>query len=171
MRIFLIGFMGCGKSSLGKRLANKLNLEFVDLDNEIERIHGKSISSIFQIEGEVKFRFYENEQLDRVCELKNIVVSTGGGTPCFSDNMKIINETGVSIYIKMSSESLLYRLVNSKKDRPLVKNMTYFELQKFISRKLNEREVFYNQANLVVKGENLKLNYLIELINNFPENK
>jgi shikimate kinase len=167
MKIFLIGFMGCGKSSLGKRLANKLKLEFIDLDSEIEKLKLKSVSSIFFEEGEDKFRVYETEQLTKIYTLNNVVISTGGGTPCFNENMDLINKSGISIYIKMSSESLLHRLVNSKKERPLVKRMTYFELKKFISKKLTEREVYYNQANIIVKGEDLKLDYLVEQIWDF----
>ncbi|NVO03809.1 MAG: shikimate kinase, partial [Bacteroidetes bacterium] len=135
MRIFLIGFMGCGKSSFGKRLANKLGLSFVDLDIEIETSKGRSVSEIFALEGEKVFRCYETETLIQNTEKDNLIISTGGGTPCFNENMDLINSKGISIYLKMSSESLLHRLVNSKKERPLIKSMTYFELKKFISDK------------------------------------
>jgi shikimate kinase len=161
--------MGCGKSSLGKRLASKLDLKFVDLDREIEKKYEKSILSIFENEGETEFRKYEAELLREVSRLENVVISTGGGTPCFEMNMELINNCGISIYLKLSSQSLLHRLVNSKKERPLVKDMTFFELKKFISNKLLEREVFYNRSKIIVKGEDIKLDTLLELLNNFHE--
>ena len=106
MRIFLIGFMGCGKTTLGKKLAKHLNFNFIDLDRFIENKTVKSINVIFDEKGEQYFRDLEKESLNEIYKMDNLVIATGGGTPCFSDNMQTMLEKGICIYLKMEAEDL-----------------------------------------------------------------
>ena len=106
MRVFLIGFMGCGKSTIGKALAKQMGFDFIDLDKYIEKKEVKSIQQIFKKKGELSFRKMEGIALLEVCKKNNIVIATGGGTPCFLKNMQTILEKGRSIYIKMGAEEL-----------------------------------------------------------------
>ena len=117
-RIFLIGFMGSGKSSTGKKLANLLHFDFFDTDTEIERITGKTISQIFATDGEDFFREKEREIIAELSQKDNVVVSTGGGTPCFFDNMQLMNQTGLTIYLHANPKMLKQRLITNKKQRP-----------------------------------------------------
>ncbi|NTW33750.1 MAG: shikimate kinase [Bacteroidetes bacterium] len=144
MRIFLIGFMGSGKSSLGKDLSNKLGFAFIDLDDAIEKKSGKTISNIFNEEGEKYFRNIEHECLKDVILTDNVVVATGGGTPCFCNNMELINLYGISLYIKLNTGILTSRLYLNKSNRPLINSFSKKEdLQKYIEKNLNEREKFF----------------------------
>ena len=171
MNIFMIGFMGCGKSTVGKKLAKELRLQFIDLDKYIINKHQKAISDIFDTEGESGFRMKESEALREVCTKTDLVVSTGGGTPCYEDNMKFINENGISIYIEMNPAALLNRLKNSKAERPLINNMNDEELSGFIAEKLEERLEYYNSANIKVDGINLNANILFKEIDKFLSKK
>ena len=164
MLIYLIGFMGSGKSSVGKQLAKKLDHDFIDFDELIEEQSGKKISEIFKGDGEQTFRNTETEILKSISEFKDTVISTGGGTPCFYDNMKLMNETGITVYIRMSEGSLFHRLAQSKTNRPLIDGLTDLKLMDFIRDILPEREHFYMQAHHVIKGENLKAEKIIELL-------
>ena len=157
--------MGCGKSTVGKKLARKLNFKFIDIDTEIEKNQGKSIAEIFKIEGETEFRNLERNFLIDTFTLDNVVVSCGGGLPCFFDNMDLINTHGISVYLKMSPKSLHNRLIPAKTTRPLLQNKTDEEILPFIEETLALREQFYNKAQFVVKGENLDVFALIELLN------
>jgi shikimate kinase len=156
MKIFLIGFMGCGKSVFGKRLAAQLGLHFEDLDNLIESKYKMSIPGIFSQFDEPIFRELETRTLMSVIENDNFVLACGGGTPCFNHNMDIINDNGISIYIKLSDKSLAERLIKSKAKRPLLANTIPEELLNKINKMLSEREAFYNKAKIVVDGLNLK---------------
>jgi shikimate kinase len=122
MRIYLIGYMGSGKSTVGKGLAKKLNLQFIDLDNYIEERNFKTIPEIFASVGEVGFRKIEQHALKEIAEFENVVVATGGGAPCFFDNMELIKRTGVSVYLNGTPRILAERLLNSKTERPLMKS-------------------------------------------------
>lgn len=164
MKIFLIGFMGSGKTSLGKRLANRLNLEFIDLDQFIEEKYNMSVSSIFEQFGELVFRELETLALKAVIGKDNFVLSCGGGTPCFNSNIQMINEAGISIYIKMNETALVSRLQNSPKKRPLLDNLSNGELLIKISELLGKREYFYNQAKYTIDGINVKIDDIIEKI-------
>jgi len=159
MQIFLIGFMGCGKSAIGKQLADKLGFDFIDLDLLLENKKQLSISEIFQIEGEDKFRELEHNCLKGVSTTlymnnKNTVISTGGGTPCFYDNMELMNKNGIAIYLQMSAEDLANRLRNEKNTRPLIKNLTSEKLKDYIQENLKAREAYYLQALYTVNAEN-----------------
>ena len=155
MRIFLIGFMGCGKTTLGKKLAKHLNYTFIDLDSYIEKTTNKTITEIFENKGEKKFRIVEKESLMEVCKKDNLVIATGGGTPCFFDNMQKILDNGKAIYLKMEIEDLLERLETEKSQRPLIENKSAKELENFIRNKLSEREYFYKKSNYILQGKSI----------------
>ena len=123
MTIFLVGYMGCGKSTLGKKLAINLNYDFIDLDNYIEEQEGRTIKEIFADDGEDYFRKLERVYLHRVIDTENVVISSGGGTPCFFDNMDQMNEYGLTVYINMHPKALIPRLKLSELYRPLIDGM------------------------------------------------
>ncbi len=164
MKIVLVGFMGSGKTTLGKRLASRLEHPFVDLDAEIEDTTGKSIPDIFAEDGEPQFREIERTTLMNVLKRKEFVLATGGGAPCFGDNMKLINEFSDSIYLKISPEVLSSRLNSSKTDRPLIKGKSPEELIDFIKSKLKERENYYEQSKHIISGFNLNADDLLMLL-------
>ena len=164
MRIFLIGFMGCGKSTIGKKLAKTLSCKFIDLDKYIEGKTGKSIQQIFKEKGEKYFRVLETESLMEICKSDNLVIATGGGTPCFFDNMQRILDKGICIYLKMEANNLAKRLSKEKSKRPLIENLTEKYLVHFIRKKLVEREVFYNKANHIIQAKNISEKDIIKLI-------
>lgn len=164
MLIYLIGYMGCGKTTLGKRLAKRLGFDFVDLDEKIETQTGKTIRELFEIDGEEAFRLMEKEVLQQTFQLNDVVISTGGGVPVFFDNMEQINTHGTSIYIKLSPKSLVNRLQNGKNQRPLIKDKTDEELLLFIEKALEQREPFYEKANLIVDGLSLNSELIMEAL-------
>lgn len=147
--IILIGFMGCGKSTLGKKIAKQLNYEFVDMDELIEKSEKKTISKIFEENGEEYFRLQEHQLLQKYVDSTKKLISTGGGAPCFYNNMELINKLGVSIYIKLSPKALVSRLANEKGKRPLINDLSNEELLHFITDSLSKREIFYNQAKII----------------------
>lgn len=166
MKIFLIGFMGCGKSTLGKKLAQKLGYEFIDLDHQIEKSEGTTISEYFSTHGEAAFRKLENETLKGFDYPANAVVATGGGAPCFFDNMDWINENGLSVYIEMTAAGLAKRLEGGKDKRPVLKDLDETQMIEFIENKLKERNVFYKRAQLTVNGINLTADAMRAMILN-----
>jgi len=129
MKIYLVGFMASGKSVIGRKLAHELGFSFIDLDEEFERKYRITISSFFQKYGEPEFRILEHKILLETKNIDNHVISTGGGTPCFHDNMTFIKENGVSIYLKVSTPTLIHRLVNSRKSRPVLKMSSPDEIE------------------------------------------
>lgn len=153
-RIFLIGYMGAGKTTAGKELANILNLDFIDLDLYIESRYHKSINQIFTEHGESKFREIESKLLKEVSDFENTVISTGGGTPCFFDNMQHMNNCGTTLYLKSSTKTLADRLFLNKDKRPLLKDKTEEELFIFVDENLAKREPFYSQAKLIHNTDN-----------------
>ena len=161
MKIFLIGFMGCGKSSLGRKLATFLNYEFVDLDRLIEKEVNMSIAQYFSDVGEDKFREVEKNILQQTNFRENIVIATGGGAPCYFDNVDWMNGQGKTVYLSMEPKALANRLINSKSERPLIKGLNYDELVNFISLKLGTRETFYSRAQYVVNGLDLSAEKLV----------
>jgi len=163
--IYLIGFMGSGKSTAGKKLANHLGYSFTDLDAMIENKYRITIPTIFSRFDEAAFRKIEHETLKQSFSFDKHVISTGGGTPCFYNNMELINKNGISVYIKMHSKSLLDRLTKSKKKRPLIEQSPPDRMLHFIEEQLWKRDFFYNQANYTVKGENLEISELARLLN------
>jgi shikimate kinase len=164
-KIFLIGFMGSGKTTLGKKLAKKLNKPFFDLDVEIEKMESLSINQIFEKYGETHFRELEAKILQAlVLENTHFVLSLGGGTPCNQMNMDLVNEAGTSIYLKYNAGILASRLTGAKTERPLIKDLDEKSLKDFITNKLNNREHFYSQAQLVVERNNVRVEDLLEMI-------
>ncbi len=150
MRIYLIGYMGSGKSTVGKGLAKNLELDFIDMDVFIENSQHKTIPQIFELYGEQGFRQIEQKALRELSEFENVIIATGGGAPCFFDNMQLINQTGTSIYLKATASLLAQRLMNSKIERPLIKGKNYEQLVGFIDETLNAREKFYMQAKCIL---------------------
>jgi shikimate kinase len=154
-RIFLIGFMGCGKTTLGRKMAARLNYTFYDLDHLLEKQAGMSVAEYFSNFGETAFRLAEAEILKQTPYAENAVISTGGGLPCFFDNLKWMNANGKTIYIKLSPKTLASRLDNGKDERPLLRDKHGDELVDFIAGKLAERESYYMQAQIIADGLSL----------------
>jgi shikimate kinase len=145
--------MGSGKTTIGKMLANRLNYSFVDMDARIEEQQFKSINDIFNEVGENEFRVLEKKCLHEVAEFTNVIISTGGGAPCFFDNINYMNSKGLTIYLKLTTEELAIRLESFKVNkRPLLANKNANELRQFIADGLLKREPFYNQATLSLHG-------------------
>ena len=152
-RIFLIGYMGSGKTSMGIKLAENLGLTFVDMDHHIEEKYHKTVSQIFEESGQDAFRKMEQNCLHEVAEFENCVIATGGGAPCFYDNMTFMNAHGLTVYLNLSSEQLAARLEMSRAGkRPLIANKQGDELRQIIAEGLSAREVFYKQAKVSVSG-------------------
>lgn len=165
MKIFLLGFMGSGKSFYGKRLASKLNMEFIDLDHFIESNEGQSISEIFESKKEKGFRQIEKKYLQSLSKKEKTVIACGGGTPCFYNNMQWMNKNGLTIYLKSSNNLLFQRLKNGRRNRPLLKNLSDAGLKRFIKSKVDERADEYEEAKIHVQqrvGDNRFLKKLIE---------
>ena len=146
IRIILIGYMGAGKTTVGKQLAKRLGLMFYDLDWYIESRMRKSVSQLFGERGEEGFRQIERNMLHEVAEFENVVISCGGGTPCFFDNMEYMNRQAQVVYLKAQPEVLYRHLLMGKGERPLLKGKSPGELIEYIGRHLEEREPFYSQA-------------------------
>ncbi|MBI4645309.1 MAG: AAA family ATPase [Bacteroidia bacterium] len=164
MRIFLIGFMGSGKSTVGRKLAHGLYLDLIDLDKFIEKKYKKTIPEIFGLYGEPWFREKERNELVELLRRDNYIMSTGGGTPCFYNNMQLINNNGISIYLRATPLELADRLRKSKYDRPLIKDIKNENLLQYIETKLIEREPFYLQSKIIVDCK-INIRNLVQLIN------
>jgi shikimate kinase len=162
--IFFIGFMGCGKTTLGRKLALRLGYEFIDLDHILEAEVGMTIAEYFSVFGEDAFRTLESEVLKRTSYPDRAVISTGGGLPCFFDNMQWMNTHGKTIYIKLSSKTLADRLENEKGKRPVLNGAKGKDLVDFIEEKLTERDKFYNQATVVADGLGLTAEKVEQLL-------
>ena len=157
MKIYIIGFMGSGKSSYGKELAEDMGYDFFDLDTEIEKQAKASIATLFEEKGEDFFRKLEREVLLKTLDLDdNVVIATGGGTPCFFDNIKWMNENGETVYLKLFEPELKKHLLPVMADRPLLKNIDPDELDNFIYRTLRARALFYHQAKVVIDPTAIK---------------
>jgi shikimate kinase len=160
--------MGVGKTRLAKRLSSKLQIKRIDLDQTIEDHSALSIPELFAQHGEAHFRQIEHEQLIRVASLDNQIISCGGGTPVYFDNMEIIKQNGLCIYLKASPEVIFRHLKVSKTKRPLLENKTDEELLSFITKKLEERSPIYNQAHIVVDTQT-ELHVLTRIIREWWE--
>ena len=165
MRIFLIGFMGSGKTHWGTKIAEKLQIPFYDLDAVIVNIEGMSISEIFANKGEEYFRYMEKQTLENlVMKEENFVLSAGGGTPCFFNNIDFMKRNGKVLWLNTSLEALNQRLLKEKMSRPLLKGITEAGLRSYIIRKLSERKMYYEQADLMVHEETTELEPLISML-------
>ena len=156
--------MGSGKSSSGKILAQQLGCDFIDLDLFIEKEYQMTIPQIFSTKGEKEFRLMEHNTLKKVIGKENAVVACGGGTPCYFNNMELMNNSGNTVYIKMSTDVLVKRLLTAKDKRPLIENKTEAELRTFVNRQLEKREDAYHQAQYIVKGKDLNVSELAEFV-------
>lgn len=163
-RIFLIGFMGSGKSTHGKILARKIGYNYMDMDQLIEETAEMSIPAIFQEHGEEVFRKWEYDILLELCKRDRLVISTGGGAPCHGEMMQMMNSHGSTIYIQLPPEALKDRLLHSPTERPLIKGKSETELMEFISSLLAKREHYYKQAMHTINGLNLQIEDLVSML-------
>lgn len=152
-RIFLIGYMGAGKTTVGKELAKRTGLSFIDLDHYIESRYHKTVGQLFAERGEEGFREIERKLLQEVSLFEDVIISTGGGAPCYYDNMECMNASGMTIYLKVSVEELAKRLEVCKNTRPVLKGRTGEELTAFISETLDRRNSFYERATHIFDAE------------------
>ncbi len=172
VKIVLVGLPGSGKSTFGRTLANQLNLEYVDLDFYIEKQSGKKIRDIFQEEGEGVFRELETARLHEILEnTEGFVLSTGGGTPCYNDNMDYINQYSISVYLEVSLSEILNRLHNDElTKRPLFSGLDEGEVILKLKNLLAERGPHYNQAKIKLSGEDISTEHLTSELMNFFKN-
>jgi shikimate kinase len=157
MRYFIIGFKNSGKTTFGRRLANLLAMNFIDLDDYIEKKEGKTIPELFTDEGEEAFRKMEWEALKEVVRLDGIVVSTGGGVPCHCDNMSLMERYGEVIYLKVLDETLVSRLKKASAHRPIVRGKSEEELRLYVAELKEKCEHHYLRAHHIIDGENLDM--------------
>lgn len=164
-RVILIGFMGCGKSTLGKKIARQLDVPFIDADKEIEKAHKLSIGEIFGKYGESGFREMETEYIKGLSCQGEFVLATGGGLPCFNKNMEFLNQLGTTFYLDRSAKELANRLKNAKTQRPLLAGLNDEELLDFIEVKLKERDDYYKLAKVILNREDQTANEIVNLVN------
>jgi len=150
VRIIIIGYMGAGKTTVGKALSKKTGFPFYDLDWYIESRMRKSVSQLFAERGEEGFRKIEHAMLHEVAEFEDVIISCGGGTPCFFDNMDYLNQQGHTVYLKAEPEVLRYHLQLGKGVRPLLQGKSPEELLDFITKQLAQREPFYSKARHIL---------------------
>ena len=168
MKIVLCGYMGCGKSTVGQLLSEKLNVDFLEIDTEIEKKENSSITDIFQENGEIYFRKIENIVLNEVLKTsKNEVISLGGGTPCYANNLHLLksNEHVKLFYLKMTPQNLTARLINEKQKRPLINHLqTEEKLEEYIRKHLFERQFYYLQSDFMIDANAKSVEELTEEI-------
>lgn len=162
-KIFLIGFMGSGKTHWGNIWARRYGMDFYDLDEVIEARAGKTIAAIFDKEGEGYFRQLETEALLGFAGKEGCIVACGGGAACFNDNMDWMNANGTTMYLSATPQYIFDHVIGEKNKRPLIKKLNEAELLFFIEQKLKEREMFYNQAQYILPAEQLNDNSLTHL--------
>ena len=163
VKIFLIGFMGSGKTYWGRKLSEKLGLPFFDLDEQIETHEAKPISQIFAEEGEEYFRLIEKDTLHIITESHDsFIMATGGGTPCYFNNIEFMNKTGTAVWINTPVDLLFERLIKDKAHRPLIKNLNDAQLKSFIIKKFSDRKIYYEQAEMMVEENETSLEKMVE---------
>jgi shikimate kinase len=165
MKIFLIGFMGSGKTHWARLLSAKLGLAFFDLDTAIVEQEKRSVADIFSEKGEEYFRYQEKEMLERIAgQQDGFILSCGGGTPCFFNNIEFMKKSGKVIWLNTSADVLKQRLLRERKTRPLIREVDESDLGRYIVRKLSERRMYYQQADVMVNEESITLDELIRLL-------
>lgn len=164
MVIYLIGFMGCGKSTSGKHLARYLNFDFIDLDIEFENREKINIPGYFEKYGEESFRKTERQILHSIDTEKNVVVATGGGTPCFFDNMEYMRNTGITVFLQLPSVLLCKRLINSHNIRPKLQDKEPGELKIWAEQLIQERTLYYKKAHIIIDARTLTSATLAKVI-------
>lgn len=162
MNFYLIGYMGAGKTTVGKLLEEKMSMNFIDMDDFIEKQEGKSVADLFKIKGETAFREIEHQALLALSKKKNCIIATGGGVPCYHNNMQLMNATGKTFYLYFSPEMLMIRLkLTDLNTRPLLTGKTDEELLDFISKTLQKREPFYLESNYLIEGSDEEKSLII----------
>ncbi|MGL4631640.1 MAG: shikimate kinase [Leadbetterella sp.] len=151
--IFMLGMPSSGKSTLGRQLAKELGYDFIDLDKKIEVSEGKKINEIFNLEGEDYFRKVETEQLKKIEANTKLIIATGGGTPCFNDNMSFIKENGISVFLDVKPMKLEERMRNSKKNNRPLFDLESETLASSLLKTYEERIEFYKQSDIVIEGD------------------
>jgi shikimate kinase len=165
MKIFLIGFMGAGKTHWGRQLSAKLGLPFFDLDEQITTHAGKSIAEIFEEEGEELFRLQEKDVLHIITESHDsFIMACGGGSPCYFNNIEYMNRAGTTVWIHASLDVLFNRLITEREKRPLIRKLNEDQLRNYIQKKFADRRIYYEQAQICVEEEPVELDQLIEKI-------
>lgn len=166
-KVFLIGFMGVGKSTVGKRLASKLNYSFLDLDHAFEEKYKISIKDFFTKYDEALFRKLEREMLFSTKAFTDIVIATGGGTACFFESIDWMNKNGLTVYLEMPVKGIVDRLTEARKPRPLIQSIPREALTEFVTGKIKEREPFYQKAKISLPALDIDYNMLISTILNY----
>ena len=165
MKVVLVGYMASGKSIISKELGEKLGMEVIDLDDYITKKEKMSIPELFKNKGEIYFRTIENKYLKELLEQKeDFILASGGGTPCYANNMKWIKENATSVYLKASIPTIADRVIKEKETRPLIKAIKDTDLKEFIAKHLFERSEFYNQADFTLSVDNKSVNEIIKEI-------
>jgi shikimate kinase len=164
VRYFIIGYKSSGKTTIGKKLAGKLKLKFIDLDDVIEKMEGKSIPELYIQEGDAGFRVIEWKALRNIVNEDNLVVSTGGGAPCHCDNMNLMEKYGDIIYLNLDNDTLVSRLKLATKDRPIVLNKTDEQLRQYVSELRDRCEHHYKRAKFIIDGKNLNVESIIKVL-------
>ena len=165
MKIFLLGFMGCGKTHWGREISQKVGIPFFDLDEQIIESEGKSINEIFAEEGEEFFRLKEKEVLYLISEShESFVMACGGGTPCFYNNIDYMNKSGTTVWINCSVDCLFQRLKKEKEKRPLIRDLSDDQLRAFIIKKFADRKIYYQQASVIMKEDDINVDKVIGAI-------
>ena len=164
MRIYLIGYMYSGKTTVGRKLADALGYDFLDLDQAIEARYHTTLPLFFKRYGEPMFRQVEMQMLHATDQMDNVVISTGGGTPCFGDNMQWINDNGTSIYLRLTEESICHRMECSRKCRPTVMALPPEERKQFIHDQLSARLPIYQQAHHTIAADGLDTKDIVSTI-------
>jgi len=171
MRIYLVGYMGSGKSTVGNKLAKALGIPWIDLDTEIESRYKISVADFFGKYGEDAFREVEHKILAEIALVPGAVVSTGGGVPCFHNNMELMNTTGLTIYLEVSPGIILSRIGPHARKRPLFQQMNGDDILQKISDHLRSREIYYRQAQLTIDGTDPDIELLKNQVLNFSQTK
>lgn len=161
--LYLIGFMGVGKTTIGEQLATQHNINFIDTDKEIEKATNDKISEIFRKNGEDYFRELESRILKKIS--KDTIVACGGGVPLYNKNMEFIAESGISIYLKASEENIFIRLSENPRNRPLIQDKKNESLRHFIKETMKKREKFYTMADYTIDTNNLSERNVLRKIN------
>lgn len=165
MKIFLLGFMGSGKTHWGRLLSQKLSIPFFDLDEQVVNSAGLSINEIFEKQGEEHFRLLEKDTLHIITESRDsMIMACGGGTPCYFNNIEYMNRSGTTIWLDTPVNVLFERLLKERQHRPLLKDLSDDQIKSFIIKKFSDRKIYYEQAAIIINEEPVQLDKLIEKI-------
>ena len=165
MKIILLGYMASGKTIIANKLSDKITLKHIDLDSYIEKKEGLTIPEIFKNKGEIAFRLMEHHYLKELLfDDSDFILSVGGGTPCYANNIELIKNHSFSIYLKANIDTLYNRIIKKKDNRPLVKDISNKDLKEFIAKHLFERNIFYDETNIKIDVNNKSVIQIVEEI-------